>query len=66
MSNLAYHRSDFRAGQRIELHPGTDRWMRGDMYGEIVRVGSKWIKVKMDRSGHTILIGTGAVYSILD
>jgi hypothetical protein len=30
--------SDFRVGQRVQLHPGTDRWMMGDRYGEIVRV----------------------------
>lgn len=26
-------------GTRVELHPATDHWMRGDRYGEIVGVG---------------------------
>lgn len=41
-------------GTRVEAHPATDTWMRGDRYGEIVAVGRKYIRVKMDRSGRTL------------
>jgi len=27
-------------GRRVVLHPGTDRWMRGDRYGEIKGLGN--------------------------
>lgn len=27
-------------GQRVQLHPGTDRWMRGDRYGTVKRIES--------------------------
>jgi hypothetical protein len=42
--------------KRVELHPGTDDWMRGDRYGEIVRIGQrrtgeKFAVVRLDKSG---------------
>jgi len=46
-----------RIGQRIQLHPGTDRWMMGDRYGEVVgfaRDGRR-VRVKLDKSGKTML-----------
>jgi hypothetical protein len=60
------HRRDFPVGARVELHPATDDWMRGDRYGEIVGYGRKRqyrdretgeltmhhpILVKLDKSG---------------
>lgn len=53
------HRRDFPVGSRVELHPATDDWMRGDRYGDVVGYGRKSakfgghhpIKVKLDRSG---------------
>jgi hypothetical protein len=44
---------------RVELHPGTDRWMMGDRYGDAVSViGSGkhkgHVRVKLDKSGKTL------------
>lgn len=44
----------FTPGQRVQLHPGTDRWMMGDRYGEVVKVGSVRVFVRLDRSGKTL------------
>lgn len=49
-------RSNWKVGDRVELHPATDRWMAGDRYGEIVMVHPSGVKVKMDRSGATIVM----------
>lgn len=35
---------------RVEVHPATDSWMRGDRYGEVVAVGRVLVHVRMDRS----------------
>lgn len=43
-------------GQRVEIHPGTDTWMRGDRYGEIVKLGTSWVHVRFDRSGRTLQV----------
>lgn len=40
-------------GDRVELHPATDRWMRGDRFGEVVKLGRRYVHVKLDRSGDT-------------
>ena len=45
---------DFKVGDRVQLSPACDRWMMGDRYGEVVAIGSKLLKVHMDRSGKTI------------
>lgn len=37
-------------GKRVELHPGTDDWMRGDKYGAIVGFGRR-VKQQCRRSG---------------
>ena len=44
----------FKVGDRVELHPATDRWMRGDRFGEVVKIGRMYVHIKMDRSGQTI------------
>ena len=43
----------FLVGDRVELHPATDRWMRGDRYGEVVYVNVKkgTATVLLDKSG---------------
>ena len=45
---------DFHVGQRVKAHPATDTFMRGDVYGTVRKVGTKLVKVEMDRSGRTI------------
>jgi hypothetical protein len=41
--------------QRVELHPGTDAWMRGDRFGTIRKLDKKnLVHVKMDRSGRIL------------
>jgi hypothetical protein len=46
--------SEFEVGQRVQAHPATDTWMRGDRFGTVVLIGRKHITVKMDVSGRTI------------
>lgn len=46
--------SDFTIGQRVELHPATDDWMRGDRYGAVVRISrAGTVYVRLDKSGRT-------------
>lgn len=39
---------------RVQTHPTTDAWMRGDRYGNAVKVGRTYVHVHMDRSGRTL------------
>ena len=45
---------DFKAGDRVQAHPATDVWMRGDRYGTVKAVGRQYVTVSMDASGRTL------------
>jgi hypothetical protein len=42
-----------RVGDHVELHPSTDRWMRGDKFGTVTSATKAGVGVKFDRSGQT-------------
>jgi ribosomal protein L21E len=54
---------DFAVGDRIQMHPATDAWMRGDRYGEVVKLlrGGAY-KVKLDVSGLTKTVTPENIY----
>ena len=43
-------------GDRVEIHPAVDAWMRGDRYGTVTKVGRALFSVKMDKSQKTLRI----------
>jgi hypothetical protein len=47
--------SDFKVGQRVELLPHLDLWMMGARYGEVVKLGRKWVHVKLDRGTNWVV-----------
>jgi hypothetical protein len=53
-----YHTSpsEFRAGQRVELHPSMDLWMRGARFGTVKKAGGRYVYVEVDKTGRTIPI----------
>lgn len=49
---IGYDGKPFEVGDRVELHPGLDLWMRGARYGEVVRTlctPDDRVHVKLDR-----------------
>jgi hypothetical protein len=42
---------DFRVGDRVQLRPHTDLWMRGARYGTVVRLGRVHVHVDVDALG---------------
>jgi hypothetical protein len=46
MTDLAI--TDFRIGQRVEISPACDLWMRGARCGEIRRIKDGILFIKMD------------------
>jgi hypothetical protein len=44
----------FVVGQRVQAHPCTDIWMRGDRFGTVARIGRKYVSVRMDVSKRTL------------
>ena len=58
--------ADFRKDQRVQLHPATDRWMMGDRFGAVAKVGRVKVHVKLDRSGRTIAFAPENVLPVYD
>lgn len=41
--------NDFKPGDRIQTHPATSAWMRGQRFGTVVRTGKHTVIVELDR-----------------
>lgn len=46
----------FAVGDRIELAPHLDRWMMGDRFGEIIKIGRRYLHVRMDVSDKVVYV----------
>jgi hypothetical protein len=49
---IGYDGKSYGVGDRVELHPGTDLWMRGARYGEVVGTSltpNDRVRVKLDK-----------------
>jgi len=57
--------TDLAPGERVELHPSTDRWMQGDRFGVVSRIGRKWVSVRMDRSGQEIRVAPAVLGKVV-
>ena len=47
-----YDGSAYSVGDRVEIHPSTDYWMRGARYGTVVRISTTpkdRVHVKLDK-----------------
>lgn len=45
-----------KTGDRVQISPSYDAWMRGDRYGEVVKITKKSVIVKLDKSGKLLRI----------
>lgn len=56
----------FGVGDRVELHPATDLWMRGARFGEVIRVGRKALTVRLDAiPDRPARVRPGNIYAII-
>lgn len=46
--------TSLRVDMRVELHPATDQWMQGDMYGKVELIGPRGVLVLLDKSKRRI------------
>ena len=52
-----YDGNGYDVGDRVEIHPGTDMWMRGARYGVVVGQSltpADRVRVRMDATGRTV------------
>ena len=53
---IDYTVKDFVKGQRVEMHPATDLWMRGARFGTVTHVGKSRVNVKLDKLACVIYV----------
>jgi len=54
MASLLAKGTAMKIGDRVQTHPATDAWIFGDRYGNVVKIGRKYVHVRVDRSGRTL------------
>ncbi|WNM69018.1 hypothetical protein SEA_TRIBLETROUBLE_77 [Mycobacterium Phage TribleTrouble] len=42
---------EFTPGRRVATHPGTVAFLRGERYGEVIKIGRDVVHVVLDRTG---------------
>lgn len=60
-SFYGYDGLSYTVGSRVEIHPGTDLWMRGARYGTVVGCAptpKDRVRVKLDATGERVWTGT--------
>lgn len=53
-----------KVGTRVQMPVHTDAWMMGDRYGEVVKVTSRSVHVKLDKSGRTVRLAPDAAVEV--
>ena len=61
----------FEPGDRVELHPATDLWMRGARFGTVKKIVGKrttaaYLRVHVDAINRTVAIGPDNIYAITE
>jgi len=58
----------FNVGDRVQLHPATDAWMRGERYGNVTRIkgGSEMPVVVTTDHGSEIHLGCDLLIALRD
>ena len=57
---IGWDGNGYGVGDRVEIHPGTDLWMRGARYGTVVGrslTPNDRVRVKLDRTGDKVWSG---------
>jgi hypothetical protein len=58
--------NDFNIGDRVELHPATDLWMRGARFGVVEKIGRQLLTVKLDALSRSVRVSSENIGRIVD
>jgi|GEM_PF-4058761 len=57
---------NFQVGNRVELHPATDLWMRGARFGAVAAIGRKHLMVKLDKLPRPVRVAPANIGGIIE
>lgn len=58
--------ADFKIGDRVEIHPATDLWMRGARVGVIIKIGSAQLTIKLDAWNAPVRFHAENIHAIIN
>jgi hypothetical protein len=61
---MTFTMDDFKVGDRVEIHPATDLWMRGARFGTVTKIGRKYVHVKLDNTGAVTHFAPRNIYAV--
>lgn len=64
MSETQNTPQSFNPGMRVALHPVTTSWAMGARYGEVVKIGRKFVYVKLDLTDRIIRLHPANIEAI--
>ena len=56
---------DLNVGDRVQMHPATDCWMRGDRFAEVMLLGRSKVRVRFDRSSQVVDVNPRNILEVL-
>lgn len=66
---MTYSINDFEPGQRVQLAPWTDLWMRGAQYGDVIKVVKTRkiakVHVQLDKVKHFVSLSPDKIFEII-
>lgn len=66
---IGYDGNGYAVGDRVEIHPATDLWMRGARYGTVERVSltpNDRVHVRLDKIPGRTFAGTADTFKRID
>lgn len=58
--------NDFRKGDRVQLHPGTDYWIMGARYAAVEGVGRRFLTIRLDATGQQLRISPHDILEVTE
>lgn len=58
--------NDFRKGDRVQLHPGTDLWMMGARFAGVEGVGRRFLTIRLDATGRQLRISPHDILEVIE
>ena len=65
---IGYDGNGYNVGDRVEIHPATDLWMRGARYGTVVGrslTPADRVRVKLDKTGEKVWTSSEDMFRVV-
>lgn len=64
-ARLTLELKELNVGDRVQMHPATDCWMRGDKFAEVLLLARSWVRVRFDRDQQVVDVNPRSILEVL-